>query len=92
MKKPSDERGPKLNSAIAQPQAMMMSGVRQLTGPDAGRGSPVVDDINCLSLFAACAEIGRVDYNELMHLHGNPRLARKIVSRCSDANQRGQMR
>jgi hypothetical protein len=39
MKKPRLERGPKLNSAIAQPQMMITSGVRQLLAPEAGRTS-----------------------------------------------------
>ena len=45
MKKPRLERGPKLNSAIAQPQMMMTSGVRQLPTPRTDEESPVVTAI-----------------------------------------------
>jgi hypothetical protein len=37
MKKPTLDRGPKLNRAIAQPQMIMTSGVRQV--PELGRKS-----------------------------------------------------
>jgi hypothetical protein len=39
MKKPTLDRGPKLNSAIAQPQTMITIGVRQPM-PGDGRSSP----------------------------------------------------
>jgi hypothetical protein len=45
MKKPAVARGPKLNSAIAQPQTMITSGVRQLEEGRAGQRSPVVVDM-----------------------------------------------
>jgi hypothetical protein len=37
MKKPALARGPKLSSAIAQPQRMMTSGVRQVPVSEVGR-------------------------------------------------------
>jgi hypothetical protein len=45
MKKPKLDRGPKLNRAIAQPQTMMTSGVRQVAAPEDGRKSPAVTAI-----------------------------------------------
>ena len=42
MKKPTLERGPKLNSAIAQPQAMMTSGVRQMERLETASSLPAV--------------------------------------------------
>jgi hypothetical protein len=44
-KKPRLDRGPKLNSAMAQPQTMMTSGVRHVAAPENGRRSPVVTAI-----------------------------------------------
>src|SRR3979490_2872758 len=45
MKKPKRDRGPKLSSAIAQPQMMMTSGVRQGV-PEAGRRSSAITAID----------------------------------------------
>jgi hypothetical protein len=72
MKKPSAERGPKLNIPIAQPQAMMMNGVRQLETLGAVRSSPAVVDMQCPWLLLAAPESGRVGDRELMHSHANP--------------------
>jgi hypothetical protein len=46
MKKPTLERGPNESKAIAQPQAMMTKGVRQLEAAAAARRSPAVVDIS----------------------------------------------
>src|ERR1051326_6287394 len=50
MKKPSVERGPKPSNAIAQPQTMITSGVRQPERDEARRRSPAVADI-CIPHF-----------------------------------------
>src|SRR6266404_8351220 len=42
MKKPKLDRCPKLSSAIAQPQMMMTSGVRQVPAPGEERRSPAI--------------------------------------------------
>src|SRR6266581_4729842 len=78
MKKPSVDRGPKLNRAMAQPQTMMTSGVRQLGTGEATLWSLMVTDIG-LSL-AACSrkthgprDLGQGIWTTgLMHSHGNP--------------------
>jgi hypothetical protein len=59
MKKPSVDRGPKLNSAMAQPQTMMTSGVRQLGACRAAFGSLVVTDIG-ISPAAASPRIREI--------------------------------
>jgi hypothetical protein len=53
MKKPRLDRGPKLSSAIAQPQMMITSGVRQLLTPGAGRRSPATDVMQFPRLLAS---------------------------------------
>jgi len=45
MKKPRLDLGPKLNKAIAQPQAMTTSGVRQPTAFETGPTSPEALDM-----------------------------------------------
>ena len=58
-KKPRLERGPKLNSAIAQPQMMMTSGVRQLPTPQDGPRAPVVTAIISPCNLSASGIAGR---------------------------------
>src|SRR5215212_9287710 len=76
MKKPRLERGPKLNSAMTQPQAMITSGVRQLAPVRNRRTSPSVTAIPIPRW------LGRIEKNryeratqhrsKLMHPHGKP--------------------
>jgi hypothetical protein len=51
MKNPSADRGPKPNRPIAQPQAMMIIGVRQVERREAALKSPVVADMQDPLLF-----------------------------------------
>src|SRR6266705_5010050 len=70
-KKPRLDRGPKLNSAIAQPQTMRTSGVRQLPTPGSVRKLSVVTAMPfplCLVSDPKVAD----RLTELMHSHGNP--------------------
>src|SRR5207302_5605117 len=74
MKKPQLDLGPKLNRPMAQPQAMITRGVRQVERPEAGRRPPA--DMRFSLLFLGGAGIGvRVGYGELMHVHEKPNLA-----------------
>src|SRR5579883_2000843 len=78
MKKPTLERGPKESNAIAQPQAMMTSGVRQLEAAGAGRRSPTVVDIKnspVCSRRRLLESVAAVP-DELMHLHEKPSVIR----------------
>jgi hypothetical protein len=71
MKKPKLDRGPKLSSAIAQPQMMMTSGVRQGV-PEAGRSSAITAiDFPSMNRRPEFPELQH--YRELMHLHGKPK-------------------
>ena len=72
MKKPKLDRGPKLRRAIAQPQTMMTSGVRQVV-PEAGRTSSAIAAIYfpCVDEHPEFPELQH--YGELMHLHGKPK-------------------
>jgi hypothetical protein len=59
---------------IAQPQAITMSGVRQLETLEAVRSSPAVVDMQMPLVVARGLEkeAARVGYRELMHSHENP--------------------
>jgi hypothetical protein len=71
MKKPKLDLGPKLNRAMAQPQAMITRGVRQVERPEAEGRPPA--DMQFPLLFLSGAGIGVRDcYGELMHLHEKP--------------------
>jgi hypothetical protein len=72
MKKPKLDRGPKLSSAIAQPQMMMTSGVRQGV-PEAGRRSSAITAIDFPQYESAPGIPELQHYRELMHLHGKPK-------------------
>src|SRR3979411_3067907 len=72
MKKPRLDLGPKLNSAIAQPQMMITSGVRQVVAAGNGRESPAVAVMKSLAGWHWIGEADRTSWRELMHLHANP--------------------
>src|SRR6478609_6816385 len=84
MKKPRLDRGPKPNSAIAQPQMMITSGVRHVT--EAGRRSSAVTAMRFLIALGADRD-RRMRGGELMHAHANPKAigARKISAQGSPA-------
>jgi len=74
MKKPTLDRGPKLNSAIAQPQMMITSGVRHVPKPGLGRSSLAVADMQIpRGLTSASKKVEPTSRRELMHLHENPK-------------------
>src|ERR1700693_3347465 len=73
MKKPRLDLGPKLNKAMAQPQKMMISGVRQLSTREAELRSPSVVDIQISPRGLGGSEKhGPRSSQELMHSHENP--------------------
>src|SRR5258708_34143182 len=72
MKKPKLDRGPKLSSAIAQPQMMMTSGGRQGV-PEAGRRSSAITAIDFPQYESAPGIPRGKRYRKLMHLHGKPK-------------------
>ena len=77
MKKPRLERGPKLSSAIAQPQMMMTSGVRQVPGRGTDEGRRWLSP--CTFPDVARPEPPGESYDELMHSHGNPKGSRRKI-------------
>src|ERR1700741_5632639 len=87
MKKPRLERGPKLNSAIAQPQTMITSGVRQLPMPGAVRNSPAFADMQISRWWCRARRGSRIHYRELIHFHGNPNRQVRENSVCNAALQ-----
>src|SRR5216683_3608215 len=93
MKKPRLERGPKLNKAIAQPQAMTTSGVRQEIREAALR-SPVVTDMQT-PLLGRDSKGDRISRGEPINAFAwksQPARLRKLSSHCSVANRGGQTR
>ena len=87
-KKPKVERGPKVSSAIRQPQTTITSGVRQVGG-----ASDEPSRLHCRhansseSAIAGCRQIGDTPSRTLMHSHGNPnrRSRRNVPPQCSVA-------
>src|SRR3954452_13341032 len=71
-KKPSAERGPKPSIPIAQPQRMMIAGVRQEEERETEPSSPICIDMLFLVRGRGFANGGR-EPARLMHLHGNPK-------------------
>src|SRR4051794_39880730 len=90
MKKPRLERGPKLNRAIAQPQTMITSGVRQLAAAGNRRRSPSVAVIQVPRSWARITVTHECELpatrcgTKLMHRHGNPNP--DLAAQCSVAN------
>lgn len=73
MKKPKPDLGPKLNSAMAQPQMMMTRGVRQFERLEAGQRSSTDVDMRIPNYsWAEPESAAGFCYGELMHVHGNP--------------------
>src|ERR1700730_4341022 len=82
MKKPRLDRGPKLSSAIAQPQTMITSGVRQVLAAGNRRRSPSATAMQFLDGWGGSqmrlrrAQGAKRPANrrraKLMHPHGNP--------------------
>src|ERR1035438_6334949 len=73
MKKPKVDLGPKLNSAMAQPQTMMTTGVRQFERLEAGRrSSTAVVDMRIPNCPWRHRDRARVCYGDLMHVHEEP--------------------
>src|SRR5260221_14403741 len=93
MKKPRLDRGPKLNKAIAQPQAMTTSGVRQEIRGAALR-SPVVTDMQT-PLLDRDSKGDRVCRGEPINAFAwksQPARPRKFSSHCSVTNRGGEIR
>src|SRR5229473_6180442 len=82
MKKPKLDRGPKLNSAIAQPQIMITSGVRQL--PADGRR---LAKVAAMQIPRWLAKRPTERSQGLMHSHGNPNRQPGEKSPCNAAMQ-----
>ena len=83
MKKRRLERGPKLSNAIAQPQTMITSGVRQLLAPEGERTS-----VTAMCFLDRSGRPGRSIecYGKLMHPHGNSKGTERHLLQGSSAN------
>src|ERR1700730_161179 len=103
MKKPRLDRGPKLNSAIAQPQTMITSGVRQVLAAGNRRRSPSVTAMQFLDGWggsqmklrrAQGAKAARKPPPGQVNApawKSQPRSWPNLPPQCSDANRHGQL-